>query len=119
MESPILTGMTEQPDPFFVFLPPTLKTIIARHIASLDEKPNLHGVHETHSFSSLVGLKATVTGMAFLPYQLCKPAIDSGLIVEIENFAWLMPQGTLLFIVKNFQTIRSLIKYGLIMSTTV
>lgn len=95
---PVFTGMTEQSDPFLAFLPTTaLKTIITRHLASLDDKPNLHVVHETDSFSSIVELVATGLGMAWLPYQLCKPAIESGRVVEIDNPKWLMPVDIALY----------------------
>ncbi len=95
---PIFTGMTEQSDPFLAFLPTTaLKTIITRHLATLEDKPNLHVVHETDSFSSIVELVAGGLGMAWLPYQLCKPAIDSGRVVQIEKPEWLMPVDIALY----------------------
>lgn len=95
---PIFTGMTEQSDPFLAFLPTTaLKTIITRHLATLEDKPNLHVVHETDSFSSIVELVASGLGMAWLPYQLCKPAIDSGRVVQIEKPEWLMPVDIALY----------------------
>lgn len=95
---PIFTGMTEQSDPFLAFLPTTaLKTIITRHLATLEDKPNLHVVHETDSFSSIVELVASGLGLAWLPYQLCKPAIDSGRVVQIEKPEWLMPVDIALY----------------------
>lgn len=95
---PIFTGMKEQSDPFLAFLPTTaLKTIITRHLATLEDKPNLHVVHETDSFSSIVELVASGLGLAWLPYQLCKPAIDSGRVVQIEKPEWLMPVDIALY----------------------
>lgn len=95
---PIFTGMKEQSDPFLAFLPTTaLKTIVTRHLATLDRKPNLHVIHETDSFSSIVELVAAGLGMAWLPLRLCQQALDSGRIIQIDKPEWLMPVDIALY----------------------
>lgn len=95
---PIFTGMKEKSDPFLALLPTTaLKTIVTQHLSALDQKPNLHVAHETDSFSSILELVANGLGMAWLPYRLCQPALETGRIVQVNNADWLMPVDIALY----------------------